>query len=514
MLLRAGLVLFLGLSAACAVEAPEEEVGTGAQEIVNGTMTSEFPATGMLIVGGVEAGAIQCSLTLIGCDTVLTAAHCVCQDFGSGCSSIDPSQFHVFFPNAGFFPVTSVQVNPSYNESIEHDAAVLRLAEPVTGVKPVGIASASVAAGAPATIVGYGRVGGDVYEYGLKREGSVTTTACSPELGVNKLCWLYDGSASSSDSNVCHGDSGGSTYVMNGNGDYEVVGVHSTTNQDTCLATPGTFESADTGVYDHRDFIADMAAGSLAQATCGDLPQLGQDGATVIAETGRANESETARHTFEVPPGVAELRVAMNSTDGIGVNMDLWVKRGEAANPSWYDCAAVGASAHGFCDMPSPQGGTYHVAMKDAAGVGADYQLTVTMLMGAPIANEDAYSVGAGDVLAIDATGGLLANDELGARGGPLTAFIDMQPAHGLVELAEDGSFTYTPQDDYSGPDSFLYRASDGSYEGAAYVTLTVGGSGDGGGMSAGCAVAPRSPSGLLLVLVGLILAFRRRRHS
>lgn len=511
---RVALAVLIALPGCIVEGGGDDDVESAGQEIVNGTMTTDFPATGMLIVGGPEAGAIQCSLTLIGCDTVLTAAHCVCQGFGSDCASVDASQFHVYFPNAGFFQVASVDVNPSYNESIEHDAAVLRLTEPVTGISPVAIASSAVASGSTATIVGFGRTGGEVYEYGLKRQGSVMTTACAPELGANKLCWLYDGSASSSPSNVCHGDSGGSTYIMNGSGQVEVVGVHSTTNQDTCLASPGTYPSADTGVYDHREFIAQMAAGSLAQGNCGDLPLVGQEGATVVSETGRVNGTEVMRHTVEVPRGVAELRVAMNSTDGVGANLDLHVKRGEAAEPSWYDCAAAGGSAHGFCTIPSPMSGTYHMSLRDSSAVGGEYQLTITMLTGAPIATDDTYALGAGDTLTIDAAAGLLANDEPTSRGA-LAAFVEMPPAHGTVTIAEDGSFTYTPSDDYSGADSFIYRATDGSYEGAAVVTLTVGGSSEGGAVTAGCSAAPSSSRpGWLALLVAATLLLRRRRRG
>src|SRR5688572_12281442 len=112
------LALLIALAGGCLVEEePGHDIGSGAQEIVNGTMTTDFPATGMLIVGGTEDGHIQCSLTLIGCDTVLTAAHCVCEGYGADCAGVDASTFHVFFPNAGFFQVSSVEVNPAYNET-------------------------------------------------------------------------------------------------------------------------------------------------------------------------------------------------------------------------------------------------------------------------------------------------------------------------------------------------------------------------------------------------------------
>ncbi|HEU5056453.1 MAG TPA: trypsin-like serine protease, partial [Kofleriaceae bacterium] len=304
-MVRGSCLVLVLLLPACAVEEPQEvAVAEAARPIVNGTTTADFPATGMLIGGGTEGGMF-CSATLIGCQTVLTAAHCVCSGTGSQCTSPTPAQpTWVFFQNAGFFAVESIDVNPAYNEAIEYDAAVLHLAEPVTGIRPVPVASGPVPAGSPAVIVGFGRTGGDLYEYGIKRQGQVTTTACSPELGVKKLCWAFDGSAVASESNVCHGDSGGSTYVVSG-GVATIVGVHSTTNQMSCLESPGTFESADTSVYDHRDFITDRATEVLAEASCGDLPQVGDADVTVVAESGRVEIGEATAFTVEGARGTA-----------------------------------------------------------------------------------------------------------------------------------------------------------------------------------------------------------------
>jgi hypothetical protein len=50
------------------------------------------------------------------------------------------------------------------------------------------------------------------------------------------------------------------------------------------------------------------------------------------------------------------------------------------------------------------------------------------------------------------------------------------QPANGTLTLAPDGSFTYIPQDGFSGQDAFTYLAGDGTDTSApAIVTITVG---------------------------------------
>ncbi|MBE7160893.1 MAG: tandem-95 repeat protein [Williamsia herbipolensis] len=55
------------------------------------------------------------------------------------------------------------------------------------------------------------------------------------------------------------------------------------------------------------------------------------------------------------------------------------------------------------------------------------------------------------------------------------TAAVKTQPSHGSVSLASDGSFTYTPTNDYSGKDSFTYTATDGSGQASdAKVTITI----------------------------------------
>jgi len=75
---------------------------------------------------------------------------------------------------------------------------------------------------------------------------------------------------------------------------------------------------------------------------------------------------------------------------------------------------------------------------------------------GAPIAQADGYSIAEDNVLTIAAPG-VLFNDF--SPGGALTATALTQPTNGTLALAGDGSFTYTPNLNFNGSDSFTYQA-------------------------------------------------------
>jgi CshA-type fibril repeat protein len=62
-----------------------------------------------------------------------------------------------------------------------------------------------------------------------------------------------------------------------------------------------------------------------------------------------------------------------------------------------------------------------------------------------------------------------------GATGTDLTVTDHTRPDHGSVDVAADGSYTYTPADGFSGTDRFTYTATDGSgTRTTGVVTVTV----------------------------------------
>ena len=89
----------------------------------------------------------------------------------------------------------------------------------------------------------------------------------------------------------------------------------------------------------------------------------------------------------------------------------------------------------------------------------------------APAGGDDSYDAVEGEDLTVAAPG-VLANDT-DAEGDTLTATGATQPENGTVELAEDGSFTYTPEAGFTGEDSFSYTADDGTAA-SAPVTVTI----------------------------------------
>jgi hypothetical protein len=89
-----------------------------------------------------------------------------------------------------------------------------------------------------------------------------------------------------------------------------------------------------------------------------------------------------------------------------------------------------------------------------------------------PVARDDAYTATEDTPLTIAAPG-VLANDS-DADADPLTAILATGPTHGTLNLHPDGSFTYTPNAGYTGPDSFTYFAYDGTDRSNSPATVSI----------------------------------------
>jgi hypothetical protein len=120
----------------------------------------------------------------------------------------------------------------------------------------------------------------------------------------------------------------------------------------------------------------------------------------------------------------------------------------------------------------------YTITDKAGATAKADIDITVNQVNDAPIANDDLTSTDEDKAVAIQVT----ANDsdidtmlELNARPEDevLSLSVTQAPSHGQA-VVNGMQITYTPEENYNGPDSFVYSLSDGDVADTAVVSITV----------------------------------------
>jgi VCBS repeat-containing protein len=119
------------------------------------------------------------------------------------------------------------------------------------------------------------------------------------------------------------------------------------------------------------------------------------------------------------------------------------------------------------------QPASFEVAVSDAAGNISTQDVDITVLGELP-ALPDAYTTNEDTTLTVSAANGVLDNDG-DENSGTLAATLVTQPTNGTLTLNANGSFTYVPNANFFGTDTFTYRASDDNDESnVALVTITV----------------------------------------
>jgi uncharacterized repeat protein (TIGR01451 family)/LPXTG-motif cell wall-anchored protein len=110
---------------------------------------------------------------------------------------------------------------------------------------------------------------------------------------------------------------------------------------------------------------------------------------------------------------------------------------------------------------------TFDYEVTDGADT-ATATVIVTVQNGAPVADTESVPTGYASAVTIPVLTG-----DTDPNGDPLAVVGVGNPAHGVVQVNNDGTVTYTPQDGWSGADSFTYTVGDG-HGGTATATVTV----------------------------------------
>jgi VCBS repeat-containing protein len=188
------------------------------------------------------------------------------------------------------------------------------------------------------------------------------------------------------------------------------------------------------------------------------------------------------------PAGVADAYTATEDTPLVIADPALGVLANDTDGQGDVLTAALGSVSGGtvalnpdgtFTFTPAPNfqgtgGFTYRPNDGQALGNVTSVTITVANVNDAPVAVNNSYTTAEDTALEV-AGPGVLGNDSDVDPGEALTAVLVAGPANGTLSLDATGGFTYTPNADFSGADSFTYRANDGEADSnIATVAITV----------------------------------------
>src|SRR5436309_3174892 len=245
-------------------------------------------------------------------------------------------------------------------------------------------------------------------------------------------------------------DVDGDTLTVTGVGTPQ-HGSAATQPDGTITYTPGAnYNGADSFTYTISDGHGGTATAtvSVTITAVNDAPVAGNDAATT---------AEDMAVTIAVLGNDTDVDGDTLAVTGVGTPQH----GSAAANPDGAITYTPAANYNGADSF------TYTISDGHGGTATATVSVTITAVNDAPVASDQAVTTDEDTTKAIT----LSATD---TEGSPLTYAIVTGPAHGTLSGTAP-ALTYTPAANYNGPDSFTYKANDGSLDSnPATVTITV----------------------------------------
>ena len=224
--------------------------------------------------------------------------------------------------------------------------------------------------------------------------------------------------------------------------------------------------------YSYDIIAVDCNGVSSVPATVGTWPVV-----LITAPVDRTLGATANPYAYSVP-AAADNPIRALVFDTVAVSSVLYRIDAEA---TWHPMSPVAGNARlyeGIWNASTLSPGDHTITVQALGTTTRSHSITVKVDPAVspnepPVAANDAYAANEGTMLSVAAPG-VLAND-IDADSDPLTASLVGPPVNGGLALNADGSFNYTPNPGFSGIDSFLYAANDGTVaSAAATVSVTV----------------------------------------
>jgi len=307
------------------------------------------------------------------------------------------------------------------------------------------------------------------------------------------------------------GSSGGSSSGGSGSsGANSVAPIASAQSLTTYAGTPvkGTLAASDAGGNAMSFAATQPAHGSVSVTSATGAfsysPAAGFTGSDSFSFTATDSVSKLVSAAAQVSVTVTAIPVSSKAVPLVGngsfttyenVAVTGQLSASDAAGNA-LNYLRVTPPAHGIVNVTSATGAfsytpttgyvgtdSFTFSVTDSVTTVASTVATVSLTMvalppaapAAPVANDAAYTLYENPASAPGFTAAVTASE---AAGDPLTYSVSTAPAHGgLGAIASDGSFTYTPNPNFIGTDSFQFKANDATTTKSsdpATITFTV----------------------------------------